>query len=211
MKICGVYQILNNINSRCYIGQSLDIEGRLKDHFKALRKGCHNSPHLQSAFDKYGEQVFSTRILTRCCPEHLTQVEQGWMERFKHNRYNVCPAATSMLGYRHTDKTKKKMSVYRMGNKYSLGYKHTSETRAKVSAALIGNKHSLGRKMSEENKEKLLAALKGRKISVETKAKLSAASKGNKNCLGHKHTEETKIKIRAAWVKYKEEKLCNTK
>ena len=191
MKICGVYQILNNVSGRCYIGQSYDIEKRLKEHFGALRKGCHRNQHLQSTFDKYGEQVFSTRILTRCCPEYLTQVEQGWMERFKV-KYNKAPSAGSLFGYKLTAEHKAKLSAIMMGHKYSLGCKHTSETKEKVSAALMGNKYSLGYKQTAEHK-----------------ARISAAKTG-KN-LGHCPTDEQKKKLsairKAYWAKKKQDLL----
>jgi group I intron endonuclease len=227
MKICGVYQILNNANGRCYIGQSCNIEGRLKVHFKALRKGCHGNPYLQSAFNKYGEHAFSTRTLTRCCPEYLTQVEQGWMERFKKNIYNLAPAAGSTLGVKWSDASreaamghpghkftveqKARISAAGMGNKNCLGQKRSEEEKAAISARLIGNRYVRGRKLTAEHKAKISIGGKGLKRSKETKAKISATKIGNKNCLGQKRSEETKAKMRTTWAKRKEEKLCNTK
>ena len=29
----GIYKITNNINNKVYIGQSINIESRIKDHF----------------------------------------------------------------------------------------------------------------------------------------------------------------------------------
>lgn len=50
----GIYQIQNKINGKIYIGQSIDIEKRLKQHLRYLRKSQHYNSHFQNAFDKYG-------------------------------------------------------------------------------------------------------------------------------------------------------------
>ena len=50
----GVYQIKNLINGKLYIGSSIDVDKRLKSHFSALDKGCHNNAYLQNAWNKYG-------------------------------------------------------------------------------------------------------------------------------------------------------------
>lgn len=64
----------------------------------------------------------------------------------------------------HSEETKKKMSLSRIGKKQS------EETRRKISIALLGNKRTLGRKASEETKLKQSINIrkyfdkKGRKI-----------------------------------------------
>lgn len=52
----GIYQIKNKINGKVYIGQSINIEKRLKRHLNDLRKLKHRNQHLQNAFNKYGEK-----------------------------------------------------------------------------------------------------------------------------------------------------------
>ena len=56
----GIYQIQNKINGKIYIGQSIDIEKRLKQHLRYLRKSQHYNSHFQNAFDKYGENAKTT-------------------------------------------------------------------------------------------------------------------------------------------------------
>jgi hypothetical protein len=67
------------------------------------------------------------------------------------------------LGYRHTDETRRKMSLAQVGksrllteetkrkigmssigNQRALGYRHTDEAKRKIAHSLIGNKHSPG-------------------------------------------------------------------
>ena len=40
----GIYKIENKVNGKVYIGQSIDIETRIKRHFRELRKGIHHCP-----------------------------------------------------------------------------------------------------------------------------------------------------------------------
>jgi len=46
MAISGIYEIKNTIDGKVYIGRSLDIAKRLKDHERALRKGYHRNKFL---------------------------------------------------------------------------------------------------------------------------------------------------------------------
>ncbi len=72
---------------------------------------------------------------------------------------------------------------------HMIGKKHSEETKRKISK---GNK---GLKASEETKKKISEAGKGKHHSEETKRKMSESHKGNKNMLGKHHSEEAKKKI----------------
>lgn len=54
----GVYQIYNTVNGKRYIGSSIHIEQRFKEHLRNLRANKHVNAHLQSAWNKYGEHSF---------------------------------------------------------------------------------------------------------------------------------------------------------
>lgn len=58
-KIWGIYKIINLKNNKIYFGSSNNLYKRSADHFSALRKGKHENKHLQSAFNKYGEDSFT--------------------------------------------------------------------------------------------------------------------------------------------------------
>lgn len=54
----GIYQILNLINNKRYIGQTINFDNRKRQHFSLLKRNqCHNL-HLQKSYNKYGKEIF---------------------------------------------------------------------------------------------------------------------------------------------------------
>lgn len=60
-KICGIYMIMNNLNGKIYIGQSVDILTRWKHHLWHAKRGDEN--HLYRSIREFGEKNFSFCIL----------------------------------------------------------------------------------------------------------------------------------------------------
>jgi hypothetical protein len=87
-----------------------------------------------------------------------------------------------------------------------LGHKHSEETKKKIALARLGKPTNKGKKMSEEQKEKLRQANKGRKFSPEFGEKISAAKKGKP---GKPRSPETRAKMKASqlarWAKRNQE------
>lgn len=51
--MAGVYQIFNTETNKRYIGSSIDVERRLKEHKRNLKAHRHSNQHLQNAWNKY--------------------------------------------------------------------------------------------------------------------------------------------------------------
>ena len=58
-----VYQIINSVNGRVYVGQTTRGELRWVQHRSSLRGNRHDSPHLQADFNEFGEDAFEWRII----------------------------------------------------------------------------------------------------------------------------------------------------
>ena len=58
-----VYEIMNTINNKLYVGQTTRGEIRWIEHLSHLRGGYHGNPDLQADFNQYGEDVFEWRII----------------------------------------------------------------------------------------------------------------------------------------------------
>lgn len=187
MKEGGVYQVINKSNGKRYVGSTVNLHKRRRQHWACLRRGKHRNIHLQRAWNLYGGKAFAFAVLEYVPDlERLVEREQHYFDALQPE-YNIAPVAGSTLGCKHTEEARRNMSEARKGKV------HTAETRRKLSEARRGV--SLGPK-SEEQKRKLSAANKGqgkgRVLSAETKAKISEASKGRV------FSEETKRKISEA-------------
>ena len=94
----GVYQIMNLLNHKSYIGstkQSFKI--RMKHHVNALRRGDHKNLHLQNAWNKYGEENFEFSIIEICDKKDTYLAEQKYLNnRDVENSYNINPNATGL-------------------------------------------------------------------------------------------------------------------
>ena len=90
----GIYKITNIINGKIYVGQSIDIIERWKQHnYKAFNSNeiAYNSA-IHCAFRKYGIENFVLEVLEECSAEDLDQREIYWIEQLNSltpNGYNI--------------------------------------------------------------------------------------------------------------------------
>ena len=226
-QICGVYEIVNTVNGKRYIGSSVDISSRFRHHKNELQKGIHRNPRLQNAWKKYGKEYFIFNLLIRCDAEMTLTYEQICLDSL-HPEYNIAPHVDTPMRGRivseeireklriagigkrqpHSEETKRKIGIANMGNTYSLGYKHTDDAKKKIS---IGNK---GKVRSEEQRKHLSescmgrpSSLKGKPMPKEWNQRAHEAQKGKKR---RPHSEETRQKMSEARKKYWEkQRLVN--
>lgn len=53
-----IYRITNLTTQQHYIGQTIDIKRRRRQHFNDLQNNNHDNPKLQASWNKYGEKSF---------------------------------------------------------------------------------------------------------------------------------------------------------
>lgn len=170
MKLCGIYEILNTVNGKRYIGSANNFPRRWAEHRRVLRKGTSRQRILQSAWNKYGEAafVFNRLLICAATKEHLLMYEQQCFKAFEPE-YNICKVAGNILGYKHTPEALRKQSAALTGKQFS------PERRANISASLVG------RKPPPEQVEKTAVQLRGRKLpprSADWCANISKSRKG---------------------------------
>ena len=84
----GVYQIRNIINEMVYIGSSIDIATRWREHEYDLRTNQHRNKHLQNAYNKYGKDAFVYEVLEIL--KENQKDEQFEREQYWINRKEAC-------------------------------------------------------------------------------------------------------------------------
>ena len=95
MKISGVYQIINKITGDFYIGSSIDLKKRKKEHFsESTWKQRPNKP-LYKDMKQYGKDRFLFRPIWLCNPNELKKYEQIAIDKY-NPKYNVLAAYTGM-------------------------------------------------------------------------------------------------------------------
>lgn len=99
----GIYRLNFPNTTKCYIGQSLDIESRFHTHLNKMRKQ-ESSIKLNAAFLEYGEPTLE--VLSECTPEELDEFETETIEIFDavNNGFNRCSTPggkTSLVGEYH--------------------------------------------------------------------------------------------------------------
>lgn len=190
---CGIYRIYNKMNGKSYIGQSKNVEGRIRGHFRDLNRGIHCNCHLQSAFLLYGNENFDWQLVEVCEEIETDERERYWTDvaRYYADVYNIAEvrARPDLRGRKLSKEHRKAISVGGKGRKLGL---RSDEHRRKLSEAKKGKP---GRKQTDEERAKRSRTLKGRKFSEEHKRKLSESFVGNKKCVGRVLPQETRTKI----------------
>lgn len=84
-KICGIYKIENKVNGKIYIGQSINIPRRWRQHRTTavdLAKEEYDYP-LYRAIRKYGLENFDFSVLEYCEPKDLDEKEKFYIKKFQ--------------------------------------------------------------------------------------------------------------------------------
>lgn len=204
--VCGVYRI-DGPNGKFYIGSSArGISRRLIEHRRDLRKGDHANKKLQAAWNKHGEEAFRYSVVEVVHdPARVIEREQHWINLTNayEDGYNLTPTAGSLLGVKHSEGTRKKMSEAQVGKKhgpmaqwqkdyYSALYKGRGPSPEAIEKSANSRR---GMKFSEERCRRISEALKGKSVSAETREKIRQAG------LGKKQSPETIAKRRDALAK----------
>lgn len=177
----GVYAIRCLTNNRVYVGSAArSFRHRWSRHRTDLRRQKHCNKALQNAWNKYGDQGFQFEILLVCDPSECIVNEQRFIDELKAATksfgFNLAATAGSTLGCRHSEETRRKLSVIRTGRQMSAA------SRAKSADTQRGRKRP---PFSADWREKLGAATRGKKKSDAVRSRMSAAAKGKIRSAAH--------------------------
>ena len=125
---CGIYLIKNQITEKMYVGQSIHIEKRIKEH--QYQRDIHTS-YIENSIAKYGWENFTWNILHECEKEELDIEEMKFIALYNtyHNGYNLTRGG-DMKGYgnpMHNPLLKQK------NIESKNGFQHSDETKIRLS------------------------------------------------------------------------------
>ena len=83
MNQCGVYVIRCEPTGERYVGASVNMVKRIREHFYRLEKGVHRNPRLLSAYKEYGKDSFSSEVLLYCDPTTLELYGKQFVEKLR--------------------------------------------------------------------------------------------------------------------------------
>jgi group I intron endonuclease len=111
----GIYKITNTENGKIYIGSAYNLSNRMATHKYSLRNKKHKNPHLQLAWNKYGEDKFTFEVLEIVQDKSLVlEREQYYIDLLnpcdKNIGYNIAKKAGNTAGIKASDETRKKQS-----------------------------------------------------------------------------------------------------
>jgi len=207
--LCGIYCIENIINNKKYIGCAVNINDRWINHRCALRNDRHGNHHLQSAWNKYGEENFKFYILEECEMDVLHDREKYYISLYqsKNNKlgYNKTDGGLGVLGIEFdikelerrsiekknrivSDITKKRMSDANKRKRIKIDEKEKQRLSLLRKGLPPVNK---GVPMTEEHHAKMMEGIKNRSQETREKIKMALLIAN----LGRKASPETKLKM----------------
>lgn len=122
MFMIGIYKFTNKINKKAYIGQSVDIQRRYREHI-GLKPG---NDVFHSALMKYGIENFNFEVIEECEIKELNEKEKYYIQYFNSlvpNGYNVSTGGANMAHlnklneYSNVDEIKKLLKETKLTNK----------------------------------------------------------------------------------------------
>lgn len=170
-----VYIIRHKDTGRVYVGQTVRLEKRMREHMRA-------DTYFGNALRKHGREAFS--VMTISYPrDWLDFWESYWIA----NLGSLCPRGFNMTeggnNAPKSEESRRRMSSAKLGKPQSEEHRrHRAEaqTGKKLSADRCARRSAAmtGRCLSEETKRKLSAINIGKVASPETRAKMSASNIG---------------------------------
>ena len=160
----GVYAIVHIPTNRAYVGSSVNLTRRFKEHRTSLRASRHHSKYLQNAWNKYGENSFEFKtLLTVDTPKEAKEIEQAFLDCFYDSTMNCNPSA---IGFPSGDAHFAKRDDYHMK---TVMQRLTAEERKELYGRSRGKKRNgenyrLGaiKRLNDPNYTKILSdACKG--------------------------------------------------
>lgn len=88
-KTCGIYKITNLKNGEAYIGQSVDIKERFRQHIKNSLSYGPQTNKVYQQMQKYGQQNFTFEVIEEVDRSNLNERETYWIDFYKTKEFGM--------------------------------------------------------------------------------------------------------------------------
>lgn len=188
---CGVYRLTHIATGRVYVGQSIDIDRRWREH----ANGKSGSGIIAHAIAKYGWAAFEAKTLELCSHDELNAAEQRWVSDLKATHPGGFNLTTGGGQFKFTDEARRIISErtkvfmtpewIAKRSETQRGIPKSEEWKAKMSARQsqpdnISRIAAMANNQSAETREKIAASKRGKPMSPESRARVSASKTGKK-------------------------------
>ena len=95
MKKSGVYEIINTVTGDFYIGSTIDLKRRRREHFNESYWKHNPNKQLYKDMKQYGKDNFLFKTIQLCESDELKKYEQIAIEKY-NPQYNICAAYTGL-------------------------------------------------------------------------------------------------------------------
>lgn len=197
-----------------YIGKADDPKRRVRVHMIPSNLCAHSGRSYKQNWLKQLRRAGlkpGLLLLEEVTKRRWKAAERKWIKHFREKGVRLTNTAPGGLGdgrepgFKHSDKTRRKMSLAAMGNTRNKGKRMSEETKRKIGEA--NRKRRTGARATEATKRKLSRVLmgntraRGHTHTVAWRKKMSERMKGNTYGLGHKHTTEWRKEMKARWAR----------
>lgn len=198
LRVCGIYAVTHMASGMCYVGSSVDIGRRIRQHLSKSNIAPQSCFHR--ALAEHGADGFVVEVIERCGADALTERELFYivmLNTASADGFNtIIHPAQSRLGAPVSEATRARLSESQRISERQR--RHLAE----LHAANIGSK----RPKSPEHRAKISASLTGKKIPLDVRKKMSASARGKKKSeahraaigaahIGRKHTPESRARM----------------
>jgi len=159
-----IYQIINKINGKSYIGKTINLKNRIYGHKKSAERGSNY--HFHNAIRKYGFNSFKLNILEYCKDKKELNEREIYYIKIYKPEYNMTSGGD---GGPIRSGSNNGMSKYKgMSYEQIYGHKKAKEKKKNISGGLkrLGKDHPSKR---SDVKEKLKKTHKKREKMIDLK------------------------------------------
>lgn len=114
----GIYRLYDKETGKSYIGQSRDIEERIREHF--WHRNSNTASYVDKCIGEIGENRFVYEVLKECDPSELDYWEDYFISKYdsRNNGFNIAKGGQHNIGESNANAKLTEQDVYDIREAY---------------------------------------------------------------------------------------------